>query len=210
MSGLVFNSFSTKNFLMQARERNDLIVSWLTLSVAFALVLGREFLNVLHFAYAFPITLVGVGTAFVFHEMAHRNVARKFGFYSEYRAWPSTLLFALILPFITFGRFVFGAPGATYILGEPNLRQNGIISVAGPITNIILGAIFSLLLLLNLGSWLNLIFYYAAYINFFLAIFNMLPIWVLDGKKILAWNASIWALVFFSAIVGWLMLPIPD
>ncbi len=191
---------------MNARERNDLIISWLTLSVAFAIALSGGFLGLTGFPQAFPLALVGVGTAFVLHEMAHRNVARKFGFHSEYRAWQPGLIFAVFLSLIG---LIFAMPGATYILGNLDRRQNGIISVAGPAINVVLGVIFSLLLLLNLSSWLNMIFFYTAYINFFLAMFNMLPVWLLDGKKVLAWNASVWAAVFFSAIIGWLMVPIP-
>ncbi len=191
---------------MNARERNDLILSWLSLSVAFALILSDGLFNFTSFIMAFPIAAVGVGTAFVFHEMAHRNVARKFGFYSEYRAWQTGLIFAILFGL---AGIPFAMPGATYILGTPNRKQNGIISIAGAVTNIILGVIFSVLLLLNLGNWLNIIFFYGAYINFILAIFNMLPVWLLDGKKVLAWNAGAWAIVFFTAIIGWFVIPIP-
>ncbi len=188
---------------MNARERNDFVISWLVLSIAFALALSGGFLGLTNFPQAFPLALVGVGTAFVLHEMAHRNTARKFGFHSEYRAWQPGLIFAVFLSLVG---FVFAMPGATYIFGTPNRRQNGIISVSGAAVNVILGAIFTFFRLLNLGTWPNTIFYFAAFINFFLAMFNMLPFWVLDGKKVMAWNPAVWALVFFSALIGWIAL----
>lgn len=188
---------------MKSVERNDLIVSWLGLSVAFALAMGGGFLGITSFPVAFPLALVAVGTAFIFHEIAHRNTARKFGFHSEYRVWQVGLIFAILL---SFTGFVFAMPGATYILGAPNRKQNGIISVAGAVVNILFGLGFSLLYFLNLGDWLSMVFYFGAYINFFIAMFNMLPIWILDGKKVLAWNGIVWAVVFFSGLIGWLML----
>lgn len=203
MQRIYFKRAFLEKFFMNSAERNDLIVSWLGLSVAFALALSGGFLGITSFPTAFPMALVAVGTAFVFHEMAHRNVARKFGFHSEYRVWQAGLIFAILL---SLTGFVFALPGATYILGTPNRKQNGIISIAGAVVNIVFGLSFTLLYLLDLGSWLNIIFYFGAYINFFIAMFNMLPIWILDGKKVLAWNGIAWAIVFFSGLIGWLML----
>lgn len=184
---------------MEAEERNDLIVSWLGLSVAFALALSGGFLGITSFPIALPMALVAVGTAFVLHEMAHRNVARKFGFHSEYRVWQTGLIFAIAL---SLTGFVFAMPGATYIMGRPNRKQNGIISAAGPAVNVLIGAIFSLLLLLDWGEFPNTIFFFAAYINFFIAMFNLLPVWVFDGKKVLAWNSVVWAALFFLGLGG--------
>ena len=72
---------------MNEKERNDLLISWATISVAFAFVLGPGFLNLRGFAEFLPISFVAVGTAFIFHELAHWQVARKFGCHAEYRAW---------------------------------------------------------------------------------------------------------------------------
>jgi len=34
-------------------------------------------------------------------------------------------------------------------------------------------------------------------INFYLALFNLLPVFVLDGAKVFAWNKAVWAALFF-------------
>ena len=55
------------------------MISWLTISIAFAILLSRDFLDIMVFVYAFPLALVTVGTGFILHEMAHRVVATHFG-----------------------------------------------------------------------------------------------------------------------------------
>lgn len=188
---------------MNSRERNDLIISWLTLSVAFALVISDNFLNLMSLAEALPIALVAVGTGFVAHEMAHRQMARRYGFHAEYRAWPGGLAFAVLLAFISGGRFIFAAPGATYIFASTISReQNGKISIAGPVTNIIIGIILLIGAPMLLASMLIFgltfdplvfsILINAAFINFWFAFFNLLPFGPLDGTKVIAWNSAIW------------------
>lgn len=178
------------------REMRDLLISWLTISVAFSLVLSRNFLNVFSFFEAFPIALAGVGTGFILHELAHKYVAIRYGARAEFRAWTIGLAFAIIIPLITFGNLLFAAPGAVYISGNVSRKQNGIISLAGPLTNILVGIVF---LLLSVGAgygFFYTLFSSVAMINLFLAAFNLIPIFPLDGSKVLAWNAVVWAVFF--------------
>ena len=174
----------------------DLVVSWLTISVAFALVLSPGFLNLSAFVTAFPLTLVAVGTGFVFHELAHRQVALRFGDQAAYRAWPFGLAFALIVPIITFGNLIFAAPGAVYIHGRISRKENGLISLAGPAANLVIALLAFLALILVENSFLVQVFRLTVYINVFLAGFNLLPVYPLDGSKVFAWNKAVWALVF--------------
>ncbi len=190
---------------MNVRERNDLIVSWLTISVAFSLLVGRAFLNIAPFWFAFPTALIGVGAGFVLHELAHRQIARRFGAHSEFRAWNLGLMLALgtaALSFFSPLKLIFAAPGAVYIYGPHLTRsQHGIISVAGPLTNILVAIIFFILNLV-LGIFLaneliSIVLIYGAMINLWLAFFNLIPFPPLDGSKVLAWNPVVWAILFF-------------
>lgn len=188
---------------MNKKERNDLIISWLTISLAFAWLIKNVLSNILpfpnDFAMAIPIAIVGVGTGFVFHEMGHRQVAKHFGAHAEFRAWNTGLIIAIISAVIF--RFIFAAPGAVYIYG-PHLtrKQNGLISLAGPLTNIIIATIAFATALFTSG-FIELILMYTAMINLFLAFFNMLPIPPLDGSKVMAWDVRIWAAIFFPLLV---------
>lgn len=137
------------------------------------------------------IALVAVGFAFVLHELAHKFVAVRYGFYAEYRMWVQGLILAVITAY--FG-FVFAAPGAVYIHGEHISREeNGKISLAGPLTNIALAVIFFLLIpLSSFSPILSAIIGLGFIINSFLALFNLLPISILDGAKVFRWNPLIW------------------
>ncbi len=192
---------------MNARERNDLIISWLTLSIAFALVISDNFLNLMSLAEALPIALVAVGTGFVAHEMAHRQVARRYGFHSEYRAWMGGLAFAVLLAFVSGGRFIFAAPGATYIFAtDISVKQNGKISIAGPATNLVIGIALLLIGLFMAEGFASTVLGYAAFINFWFAFFNLLPFGPLDGKKVMAWNAGVWlAAIAVAAFLAFLV-----
>ena len=190
---------------MKAGERNDLIVSWLTISIAFAIVLSPGFLDVGAFTSLFPISAIVVGTGFIFHELAHRQVAKHFGAHAEYRAWRAGLIFAI---FSSFLGFIFAAPGAVYIYGNINRKQNGIISIAGPLTNIAIAVVFSLLIILNVNEWINLVGVLGFRINMFLALFNMLPIGPLDGSKVFVWSKLAWGLTIATSFIGVFLAPV--
>ena len=146
------------------------------------------------------MALVAVSVAFVFHELGHRLIARRLGYYAEYSMWPMGLMIAL--GFSLFG-FVFAAPGAVMIyprgtsLGTSGLNRQrmGLISLAGPSTNIGLAILFLVLDVIQPA----LLFTLGAQINTWLALFNLIPFGPLDGAKILRWNKGIWLITIAGA-----------
>lgn len=139
-----------------------------------------------------------VGLGFLLHELGHKLVAQHYGFISEFRA---DFLMMTVAIFMAFSGFLFLAPGAVMILGRPTLKQNGIISVAGPLVNLALASIFAVIAVLfspDPNSLLGHIIFLGIWINAFLGLFNMLPFWVLDGKKVLAWSRQ----MYFSVLLG--------
>src|SRR5665811_2324303 len=140
------------------KEVLDLFVAWLGVSFAFYLALFRPNLSQASLVNVLPtliITLVVVGSSFVLHELLHKFTAQHFGFWSEFRASYTMLVFAIL--FAALAGIVFAAPGATMIYAPAiTKRQNGIISAAGPILNLALGGLFLLLYLLTpLGGLLS-------------------------------------------------------
>jgi len=184
------------------RELLDLILSWVVLSIAF----GTGYIfrgNLVGLALAF----IAVATAFVFHELAHREVARRYGLYARYKAWYTGLLAALIISLLTakaFGSpFVIAAPGAVYIyayMGIPPPDVEYRVALAGPLTNAVLAAI--LLIASYFTTYpLKLYLTFIGSVNAWIAIFNLIPLPPLDGYKIFRYSITLWALVILFAIV---------
>jgi Zn-dependent protease len=172
-----------------AKEIRDIIISMAVISFVFAYIFARRDLNSIIFYI--PITLVVVGLGFVLHELAHKYVAIRYGYWAEYKMWVGGLIFALVTAFAV--GFVFVAPGAVYIHGNYiKNSENGKISLAGPSTNIILALLFLSIPMFFQNSLLVGIGILGATVNSFLAFFNLIPFSMLDGAKIFRWNPLIW------------------
>lgn len=182
-----------------SREVLDIFISMSVIALIFAYLFSGRDLSSPYFYSLIPVTFVAVGFGFVLHELAHKFVAIRYGFWAEYKIWIEGLIFAVITAF--FG-FVFAAPGAVYIHGEYISReQNGKISLAGPATNIILAGLFFLLIsYFPPTSLISLIGVLGFTVNSFLALFNLIPFSILDGAKVFRWNPLIWVAV--TAVAG--------
>ncbi|QHN07993.1 site-2 protease family protein [Methanothermobacter sp. THM-2] len=175
-------------------EVRDILISMVVIAGVFAYVFSGRNLQVA--LILLPATLVTVGLGFVLHEIAHKLMAIRYGFWAEYKLWPEGLILALVTSY--FG-FVFAAPGAVYIHGTYIDRDiNGKISIAGPLTNIMLAVIF-LMTSSVLPSPLGDIAVLGYAVNSFLALFNLIPIAVLDGAKVFRWSPLIWLIAAASA-----------
>ena len=180
-----------------AREIRDIIISMVVISFVFAYIIARQDLN--SAIVIMPVTFVVVGLAFVLHEMAHKYMAIGYGYWAEYRMWVGGLLFALVTAY--FG-FVFAAPGAVYIHGNYiKNSENGKISLAGPVVNIILVVIFLLCMSIFSKFGFKNIAILGATVNSFLAFFNLIPFSMLDGAKVFRWNPIMWIAAMGIAVI---------
>jgi Zn-dependent protease len=124
--------------------------------------------------------------------MAHKFTAMKYGYYAEFRKDNVMLLMSVVLAALV--HVVFAAPGATVIYGGGlSKEQNGKISAAGPATNLVLCIPFGIMVLMTpfimiWGPVIGFIGMMGLQINAMIAAFNLLPISVLDGKKVLEWK----------------------
>lgn len=140
-----------------------------------------------------------IGLGFILHELGHKFVAQHFGKTSEFRADFFMLFVMFFLAW--FSPIILLAPGAVMILGNVTKAQNGKISVAGPSVNLILASIFAVIALFfnpQFSTLLGFTIWLGIWVNAFLGIFNMLPFWILDGKKVLVWNKA----VYFAVMAG--------
>lgn len=198
-----------------ATELRQLMLSALVIAFAFSikyLVFGRYRLEYV------SATILAVILAFIPHELSHRYIARRLGYYARYRVWLLGLALAIILPLLTFGSLIFAAPGAVviypkYPFSYISRRDYGLIALAGPLANIIVGYT-SLVLLTTMKTFiytypflLTLILFVIMEINLWLAMFNLIPFPPLDGSKVFAWNKTLWLITFaLSAVPLFLMI----
>jgi Zn-dependent protease len=141
-------------------------------------------------------------TSFLIHEMAHKVVAQKAGMWAEFRLTTWGAVLTLISVFLPFKMI---APGAMMIGGTmPSAKDMIKISVAGVVTNMAFSvatfAVAFSLFSTPVSGW-TLMLFFAAYINAFMAVFNLVPFGILDGYKIFSINKKIWALAFAPSVV---------
>lgn len=119
---------------------------------------------------------IGLFASIIFHELCHSIVARRYG-----------------LPMKGITLFIFG--GVAEMDEEPaKPKIEFLMALAGPLASIAIGSIcFILLGIAQSAQWssaLRMIFSYLGTINIFLALFNLIPAFPLDGGRI--FRAFLW------------------
>jgi Zn-dependent protease len=200
-------------------ELIDLLLSLVALTIAFAILGERHVPS----AEVFLISSVGTGSGFLLHELSHKFVAQRYGYWAEYRANRVGLLLIIFMAFLG---FIFAAPGAVMIhkapfayaspenayVAAPHLGQADAeaerkeelwISLAGPLMNIVLAVLFFILIVsgsIQNGLWMSAASF-ALFINLILAAFNLLPFGPLDGAKVWRSSHAVWAIVAVPTIL---------
>lgn len=174
-------------------EIGEIFKAWIAVTLIFSIVLSDDIGTI----NAILVSLIAVGLGVVLHELAHKMVAQHFGGEAEFVSFPSWMLLGIFLSI--FG-IIFLAPGAVFISGPIGRRRGGMVSAAGPLTNIILALVF--LLLSNIDvPLIYAISHYGVSINGWLALFNMIPLGPLDGKKVWRWNKIVFGIMIIASFI---------
>ncbi|HJW66113.1 MAG TPA: hypothetical protein VJ507_04935 [Candidatus Bathyarchaeia archaeon] len=152
-----------------------------------------DWVAALSVVWVFAVILTG---SFFAHEIAHKVTAQKRGLWAEFRLtmWGAILtLISVINPL-----FKIISPGAMMISGSASTEEMGKVSLAGPVTNIFISVVlFGLAIVSSPFSGILLL---AAFLNGFMAVFNLIPVGILDGFKIFSWDKKIWGAAFATSI----------
>jgi Zn-dependent protease len=182
------------------------------IGIAAALVLGIG-ISMAWYSFSWSWAVMAVfavvmAVSFLTHEIAHKVMAQQAGMWAEFRLTTWGAVLTLVSVFLPFKMI---APGAMMIGGTaPTAKDMVKISVAGVITNMIFAATFlGLAFSLPVTEYTGLLFF-AAYINSFMAVFNLIPFGVLDGYKLFLLNKKAWVTAFIPSVVlavisGWII-----
>jgi Zn-dependent protease len=177
-----------RKFGFSLKELKHLTVgALLVMGVGLTLFLEQEYtiIDILILSIAFTLS-------FLLHELAHKFSAQYFNLWAEFRL---TLQGALITFVSIFLPFKLISPGAVMIAGSGTRETVGKLAVSGPVTNIIISTVC-----LILAAVASDLFQFVAFINAFMATFNLIPFGVMDGLKVFRWNKAFWAIAFVAAI----------
>lgn len=160
----------------------DIMIDW-SLFLIFGLIAwsfvgdfakqSPQLLSWVHWFFAVLTAAIFI-SSILFHEMAHSLVARRFG---------------IMVRGITL--FFFGGVAQLDInKGFRHAKSEFLIAIAGPLSSVFLAGIFYVLAILVgfsshfLGPLFFLVFTWLCYINIILAVFNMIPLFPMDGGRV--------------------------
>jgi len=181
--------------LLREREALELLIAALLVSIVYLSMVPRLSL--------IPL-VAGVVVAFLTHELSHKFAAIKLGYLARFRLSKLGALLTLLsaIPIIPIKMIAPGYVSVISIGRLPTLREEGLIALAGPLSNILLAVLGmgTFLLIQSFEYSLPLLLFVK--VNLDIALFNLIPLFMLDGEKVFRWNALLWGLLLMIVLIA--------
>jgi len=189
--------FGTKSFGSESKDL--LFATFFLVSIQFFALYMRYGSLLKGAFFELLIIFMGFALCYMLHELAHKVTAVYYGLTARFILWVQGLFVTLISMMFGFGLI---APGFVSTEGSATNRQRGIISLAGPVTNITISILLIMMANTIISSSYCVLFarILVSY-NLYLALFNLFPFGILDGKKIYAWNPTVYIVTVASTII---------
>lgn len=178
----------------KTETRHLILGTALVTAAGISFFIGNAEVGIVGLAVATVLFAMG----FILHELAHKYVAQGYGLWAEFRL---NITGVLLTALSIVSPIKFIAPGAVVISGLADKDKMGRTAFAGPLVNIITTAGLLIVLPTFRGGLIYAALLYGASINAFLAVFNLIPFSVFDGRKVFTWNRQYWAALFVVAAV---------
>ena len=207
-----------------AQEKKDLMIASILVllvgisAIGFPYGIWQAILDIINYiSLGFGLYVILPPIIFLFsfmvHEMAHKFTAQHYGMWSEFRMTTAGYYMSAIA--IVFSIPIFGT-GVVLSSGASSTDEDAKVNLAGPVSNLVLGSLMSLIILGIAFSEPSAILYFlvvivlrpALILNGMLGLFNMIPFQPFDGGTVFQWNKGIWAIVAIGLltllIIGYL------
>lgn len=217
-----FASRVESRFRFTSKELSNLLITALVATFGITIAKGWGVFDLIGskgvapYLLNFIIIALLVFISFIVHFSAQKIVALKLGYSSEYKMWINGLLIGPMLCLFSYGYLPLFFSGSLLYDVIPKLRAGtfrggvkhkdlGVISFAGPFSNILLVGLLAPLYLATKGEFLKTFII----INLLVAIFSLLPIPTFEKLRQFAggttglylWIASRWVFVLAFATV---------
>ena len=199
--------------IMGINEPLSFILAILSIGIYY---IAFDLLTGLNPVFAVLIPILAATLVIVPHELAHRAAGRKLGCFARFaldeRGFLVTtflnLVFAVMSVFgILFGAVFFSGYTLISCIFGRSRSNDGLIALAGPLTNMALGVLaFVLLHFVPQYSVPWVILQEMASLSVWVAFFNLLPFGPLDGRKVMDWNSVIWTITFIISLALWFVI----
>ncbi|MHA1227139.1 MAG: hypothetical protein ACTSR2_11035 [Candidatus Hodarchaeales archaeon] len=186
-------------FSFNQKEREELLIG----TVVFVLVEISSIITRLDLIQLLLLTIL-TSPLFFLHEIGHKIVAQNFGLKSKFRLDMNMVIISLISIIMPIKII---APGVVFSYGYSTKSTTARIAMIGPLINIFLAGFFLTLSVLLRNEFL-LLFLLTSKFSIDIALFNSIPLSVLDGAKIFDWNSALALLIFGLCIVFWFLHPL--